>query len=40
MIQELFGQTLRVDGDMVEAYSMTASEILQNLRMKITLAVG
>jgi hypothetical protein len=31
---------LRVEADMVETYAMTASDILQNLRMKITLAMG
>jgi hypothetical protein len=32
--------SLRVDGDLVEAHAMTAAEILQKLRMKITMAVG
>jgi len=31
---------LRVDGELVETHAMTASEILQKLRMKITMAVG
>ena len=31
---------LRVEGDLVETYPMAASQILQDLRMKITLAVG
>jgi hypothetical protein len=31
---------LRIDGDATETYSMTASEILQKLRMKITMAAG
>jgi hypothetical protein len=31
---------LRVDGSLVETHAMTASEILQKLRMKITMAVG
>jgi hypothetical protein len=31
---------LRIDGDRVETHAMTASEMLQNLRMKIDIAVG
>lgn len=32
--------SLRVDGQLVETHAMAASEILQKLRMKITMAVG
>jgi hypothetical protein len=39
-LKSRLGGALRVDGDMVETYDMTASEILQKLRMKINMAVG
>jgi hypothetical protein len=32
--------TLRIDGETIETHSMTASEMLQKLRMKITMALG
>jgi hypothetical protein len=39
-LKSILGSALRVDGDMVATYDMTAAEILQKLRMKITMAIG
>ena len=40
-LESTLHRALRVDGDtMVETYDMAASEMLQKLRMKITMAVG